>query len=657
MKKIIVIGLDGLEPKIVSEMLAKGELPNLASLQEQGGYSPVQTTSPAQTPVAWSTFATGTNPGAHGIFDFVTRNPKNYLPDLALNRFQRTNSFMPPKLVNMRRGTPVWNLLSDAGIASTILRCPCTHPPDKIRGNMLAGLGVPDLRGGLGTSTFYCSDDSVTALESENVLHVNADSNDLIKTHLLGPLNPKGGDFKFDISLELNRSEKRLVVKSKGQPKALEVREGQWSDWLQVKFKQGPLQYVRGTVRFYLVSTAPKLELYASPINYDPNSIPLYPISSPPEYAKELAGKIGTFYTTGMVEDHGGLNNGRIDEEAFLQQCDIALREREQMMLHGLERLREGLFFCLFDTPDRVQHMFWRFRESDHPANQRPFNPELSKVIENHYRACDTIVGKAMQYVDDDTLFIALSDHGFNSFQRGVNVNTWLCEHGFLKLRNGMKPGEENGEFFPNVDWGQTKAYALGLSGIYLNLRGREEKGCVRPDEAESVRTAISSGLTGLMDEARNETSIRSVRTREQIYTGACASASPDLIVNFNARYRVSWETALGGVPQGLFADNTRKWSGDHCIDPALVPGVLFMNKPFKAESAGLVDLAPTILAAFGAPKGAAMEGDSLLHDHPTKAQTTGFKPLESEETPPATPEIDDDEARVKERLKGLGYI
>lgn len=612
--KVIVIGLDGFDPKIVEAMLAAARLPNLAKLREQSGYSRLRTTYPAQTPVAWSTFATGTNPGGHSIFDFVHRDPKTYFPILSLNRYEQKNAFLPPKAVNMRRGTPVWDLLSKAGITSTVLRCPCTYPPDEIDGRMLSGVGVPDLRGGLGTSTFYSSAEDVAVQESETVVRVEVDQGATVKTHLIGPRNPKTrSDLQFEMTLHLDLPSRRAFLRSDGQPKELAIREGQWSEWLRVKFKTGPLMSVRGMVRFYLARLAPVFELYASPINFDPDA-PLFPISSPPDYAKKLAASLGTFYTTGMVEDHGGLNNGRFDEAAYLEQCRAVLRERERMMLYEMERLQKGLLFCLFDTPDRLQHMFWRFREPEHPANNGSTPRELKQVIEDHYVTLDEIVGKALHYVDRQTLFVALSDHGMSSFQRGFHLNTWLHDHGFLALKDGIEPGEEAGDFFHGVDWERTKAYALGLGSVYLNLKGREEKGIVSPDQAEALKHAIVKGLTGLPDPGRGKVAIRSVVTREQVYSGACASQSPDLLVNFSEGYRVSWGTTLGGVPGGvLFEDNTRKWGGDHAIDPCLVPGVLFMNRPFRGEQASLVDLAPTLLAALKVPKGSAMEGESLL--------------------------------------------
>ncbi|MFN2399275.1 MAG: alkaline phosphatase family protein [Gemmatimonadaceae bacterium] len=614
-RKVIVIGLDGLEPKIVEPMLAAGELPNLARLRATGALTRVGTTLPAQTPVAWSTFAMGTNPGGHGIFDFIRRDPKTYLPDLALNRYEQKSSFLPPKAVNLRRGTTVWEVLSAAGIPSTVVRCPCTYPPDSFKGRMLSGMGVPDLRGGLGTSTFYSSGQGVAAGESESVVPVRVVSGEPIRTRLTGPRNPKSGaDLTSDLIIEVDRPGKKVVVRSDGHPKALEVREGAWSDWLRVKFKSGLLQSVSGMVRFHLVGLDPLFELYASPVNFDP-AAPLFPISSPWEFSTELSRELGTFYTTGMVEDHTGLSNGRFGETAYLDQCSQVMAERERMLQYELSRFDQGFLFCLFDTPDRIQHMFWRFREPEHPANKGAVPAGMERVIEDHYRQCDAIVGNALEHADDGTLFIVLSDHGFNSFQRGVHLNSWLHDNGLLALRDGAKPGEGAGDFLRSVDWQRTKAYALGLGSIYLNLEGRERDGVVKRGDAQAVEKEIARGLTGMVDPERGSVAIRGVTSRDEAYSGPCAGESPDLIVRFAEGYRVSWSTALGGVPEGRFEDNVKKWGGDHIIDPTLVPGVLFMNRPFNGGEARLEDLAPTILMALGVPPGPAMEGRSLLHE------------------------------------------
>ena len=614
-KKVIVIGLDGLEPSIVDAMLEAGELPNLARLRASGGYSRIATTTPAQTPVAWSSFATGTNPGGHGIFDFLRRDPKTYLPDLGLNRYEQKSAFHAPSVVNLRRGTPVWDVLTSAGIPSTIIRCPCTYPPNVMHGRMLSGMGVPDLRGGMGTATFYTSDATASPRESEQLIRL-AGSAPNYRTHLIGPRNSRQkGDFTFDLDLEVDATQQTALIRSDGRPHALEMRQGEWSGWLRVKFKTGLLASVAGIVRFLLVRTSPHVELYASPVNFDP-AAPLYPISHPSTYAGDLATALGAdFYTAGMVEDHTGLSNERFGEDAFLAQCDDALREREAMMTHELARFREGLLFCLFDTPDRLQHMFWRFREPLHPANRETAAEcaAMARVIEDHYATCDAIVGRALEAVDDDTVFVVLSDHGFHSFQRGVHLNSWLHERGLLVLKSGVSADADAGDFLRHVDWGRTRAYALGLGSIYLNVKGREGEGIVAPDEMDHLSDLIVRSIAGLVDPVRGRVAVRGARTRREVYSGPYASESPDVMVDFNRGYRVSWRTALGGMGTGNFEDNVKRWGGDHVIDPLLAPGVLFMNRPFDGSKARLIDMAPTILGALGVPAPAVMEGVNLL--------------------------------------------
>jgi predicted AlkP superfamily phosphohydrolase/phosphomutase len=529
MKKVIVIGLDGLEPQITEALLAAGELPHLAKLREQGGYCRLQTTYPAQTPVAWATFATGVNPGGHGIFDFLRRDPQTYRPALATNTYQQKNPFVPPQAVNLRKGRPLWSLLTEAGLPSVVIRCPVTFPPDPIQGRMLSGVGVPDLRGGMGTSTFYCATPNLTPKETEQIVPVQPGRDGAIATYLLGPQHPKSrADLRLDITLHPEPQRKRVLLQSGGQPRLLEIKEGEWSGWLRVKFKVGLLQSVSGMVRFYLRRLSPVFELYASPINFDPQA-PQFPISYPQEYAGELAQQLGAFYTTGMAEDHDGLNHERFDEGAYLKQCQGVLWERQQMLRYELDRFREGFFFCLFDTPDRIQHMFWRFREKAHPANRQhqDYRPDLAGVIEENYRTCDAIVGEAMEGADDQTLFLVLSDHGNNSFQRGLHLNSWLYAQGLLAFQEGRQPGAGTGEFFQGVDWSQTRAYALGLGGIYLNLQGREGQGIVAPGEAEGLKAALAQALAGLGDPERGQRAVRSVAAPRAGLQGPLCGGGP----------------------------------------------------------------------------------------------------------------------------------
>lgn len=614
-KKVIVIGLDGLEPSILESMLDRAELPNLARLRAMGHYGRIQTTYPAQTPVAWSSFATGTNPGGHGIFDFIRRDPKTYQPDLALSEFlPPKNVLSPPRAVSLRKGVPIWRVLTQAGVPSTVLRCPCTFPPDADGGKMLAGVGVPDLRGGQGTGTFYTQDTTVSAKEHEQVVHLG--KGDDLKSHVIGPRNFRTkpiSDITSEIRVRVDRSSHKLLIETSGTPSHLEVAEKQWSPWVRLKFKLSVLQSFSGMVRFYVKALSPHVEFYASPVNFDPSS-PLFPISNPGTYAKELSEKIGLFSTLGMAEDHDGHNNQRLDEDAYGAQCEGVFEEREKMMWSELERFSEGFLFNLFDTPDRFQHMFWRFIDPQHPSYDPDLAAHYGDRIASLYRRCDRLIGRVLEKVDENTLLIVLSDHGFNSFRRAFDTNTWLWQQGLLALKGGKKPGENTGAGSESVDWSRTHAYAVGLGGIYLNMRGREQSGIVEEGaEAERVRRAIEQGLASIVDSDRQAPAIRGVSRREQLYKGPYVDQSPDLLVNFLPGYRVSWQSAVGGFADTLLSDNTRRWSGDHIIDPEAVPGMLFVNHPLRNKSARMIDMAPTILNYLQVSPPPSMEGASLL--------------------------------------------
>lgn len=614
-KKVIVIGLDGLEPGIVEAMLSRGELPNLARIRQTGSYTRLKTTYPAQTPVAWSSFVTGTNPGGHGIFDFVSRDPRTYQPDAALSRFERPkNMLAQPRVVNQRKGVPLWQPLTQAGIPSVVLRCPCTFPPDTLNGRMLAGVGVPDLRGSQSKGTFYTQDRTATAQESEQLITLDAGAD--VTTRVIGLRNTRQsppGDTCCEIRVQVDKPGRKLLIHTGGHPSKIEVAERAWSEWVRFKFRLSMLQSVTGIARFYVRQLEPHLEFYVSAVNFDP-AAPLFPVSSPNDYARELSEKLGLFSTLGMAEDHNGLNNGRLDEAAYLQHCELVLRERERVMRFELDRFREGFFFILFDTPDRVQHMMWRFRDPGHPGYEADLAPQLATRIEEHYQRCDALLGPVLDKVDENTLLCVLSDHGFGSFRRAFDTNTWLWQNGLLVLKEGRKPGEDLGEGFPAVDWSKTYAYAIGLGGIYLNFKGREGAGILEENgEAERVRRAIQSGLADLPDAATGQPAVRSVSRKEELYSGPYAAHAPDLLVNFHRGFRVSWQSAVGAFANALVSDNTRRWSGDHIVDPESVPGILFMNHATLHDPASIIDLAPTILNYLGVAAPNSMEGRSLL--------------------------------------------
>src|SRR5437016_312241 len=596
-------------------MLARGELPNLARIRQMGSYSRLKTTYPAQTPVAWSSFATGTNPGGHGIFDFISRDPATYLPDAGLSHFERPkNIFSPPQVVNQRKGIPFWQTLSQAGVPSVVLRCPCTFPPDELNGRMIAGVGVPDLRGSQNKGTFYTQDKNAQAGDSEQVVTLGA--GDDLSTHVIGPRNTRQSspsDTTCEIRVHVPKGSRNLLIETGGTPAKIDVKEGSWSEWVRFKFKLSMLQSVTGIARFYVRQIEPHVEFYVSAVNFDP-AAPMFPISSPPAYAKDLAAEIGLFSTLGMAEDHNGLNNGRLDEAAYLAQCELVLEERERMMRFELNRFKEGFFFMLYDTPDRVQHMLWRFRDPEHPNYEPDLARNFSTLIEQHYARCDKLLTPVLDNVDENTLLLVLSDHGFNTFRRAFDTNTWLWQNQLLALKDGKKPSQDLGDGLAHVDWSRTYAYATGLGGIYLNFKDRERDGILEDGtEAERVRSSIQTAMPKTSDVAAGKQAVRSVLRREELYSGPYAANAPDLLVNFNPGYRVSWQSAVGGFSNSLIEDNLRRWSGDHIVDPGAVPGILFANRTLTSDSASIIDLAPTILNYLEVPVPQVMEGKSLL--------------------------------------------
>jgi len=363
---------------------------------------------------------------------------------------------------------------------------------------------------------------------------------------------------------------------------------------------------VHGICRFLLLQLEPECSLYVTPVNIDPER-PALPISQPSYYAGYLAKLLGPYATLGLAEDTWALNEGVLDADAFLRQAYDIFTEREAMFLSALERTRRGLITCVFDTPDRVQHMFFR------GSAQEPSDPSsgAGAVIEHLYRRMDALVARTLDHVGPDTILFVLSDHGFDFFFRGVDLNAWLRENDYLTLEAGV---EEGGEGFQGVDWSRTRAYALGLSGIYINLRGREGQGIVDPGaESAALKQELIRRLAGLEDTERMEPAISRVMATDSLYAGPYLDGGPDLLVAYNRGYRVSWGCALGRTGSRVFEDNTRAWGADHCFDPELIPGILLCNRKIDIGDPGLEDLAPTALSLFGLELPAYIEGKPLF--------------------------------------------
>lgn len=627
-KRVIILGLDGQDPELTERFMNEGLLPNFARLKEQGSYHRLATTLPAESPVAWSSFQTGCNPGKHRIFDFFVPERSTYLPRLASAEIGIPRRFLPlgpyriplgkPRISFYRKSESFWKTLGKNGIFSTVLRVPVSFPPEKFRGLQLSAMSVPDLNGTQGTFTFYTTSSNGDRLSEGKIAPLEVREDGLVRGTITGPPSPLKGraeamTIPFDLKLNNNA---KIRIQGKDYP----LVEGDLSSWIPLKFPAGLGIKVNGMCRFLLRSKSPDIGLYMSPLNIDPEK-PALPISHPFTYSAYLAKTQGPFNTLGLSEDTWALNERILDEQSFLQQAYSVHQEREAMFFDAVEKTDRGLVVCVFDITDRLQHMFWRYLEKEHPANRDKDVQHHREAIRKLYCQMDELVGRLLDKIDSKTVLMVMSDHGFKSFQYGVNLNSWLYRNGLLALQ-GPPSGKE---WLEDVEWSATQAYSMGLGGIYLNVKGREGKGIVnKGPEVGRLKQQIIDGLQGLVDEERGTNPVRRVYDTAEAYQGPYVAEAPDLIVGFAPGYRVSWESAKGAVTDRVFSENTKSWSGDHCVNPPDVPGILFSNRSIDIANPSIVDIGPTVLDLFGVSVPAHCDGTSLMPESPEGADVKG---------------------------------
>ena len=614
--RLIIVGLDGQDPQLTDQFMREGILPNFSALATTGSYRRLKTTFPALSPVAWSSFSTGVHPARHNIFDFLDRDRRTYLPMLSSARVGQTERVLRlgrlriplarPELRTLRKSKPFWAILGEHRIWSTILRVPITFPPDRFYGAELSAMSVPDLLGTQGTFLLYTTrpmDEGST--HGGRRYHVSL-AGDECETTLEGPENTfVAGHPPLTVRLRVRIDRTRALTHVEAGHAKVTLRVGTLSEWVPLLFSALPGVTIKGMTRLLVTELGEHFSLYLSPINLDPDA-PAMPISHPRYYAPYLSRKIGPFSTLGLAEDTWARNEGVTDDRTFLQQTYDIDAERERMFFAGLDRLTRGTLVCVFDATDRIQHMFWRELDRSHPARQHAPEPP-GDAIRDLYRHNDALVGRILERVHQDDVLMVISDHGFSSFRRGVNLNQWLFREGYLRLKAGH---DGRGEWLRDVDWTTTRAYALGLTGLFLNLQGREAHGVVaQGEEARALKAEIAAKLRGFRDVERDEVAINEAFDTAAIYSGPYLENAPDFIIGFNAGYRASWSGASGIVDAPVFEDNTKPWSGDHCIDPRLVPGVFFCNRPVETMDPSLVDIAPTALDLFGIDPPAYMDG------------------------------------------------
>jgi len=578
--RVLVLAFDGLDPRLLDEYLAAGRLPHFARLARTGVYHPLATSRVPQSPVAWSTFLTGSDPSQHGVFDFIQRDPATYLPDLSLANRRR--------LTLPWHGTPLWDRPTLARLGTVAQRLPMVFPPPKLNGRLLAGMGVWDVRGTEGTYFFYSSLPHERK-DARGMLLPLQRAGSLWRGELPGPFRAgKPDNVREPFELDLQGETGVLRVQRKEVP----LQAGRWSDWVELEFSLGPLglERVPAITRVLFRRQGAEVTLFVSPLEFDPRAS-LYALSSPGRYAGDLAEAIGLYHTRGMPFDTQAVGDGVLSDGDFLEQVRLVTEESERMLFHELPRFQSGLLFAYFEGSDIVQHLFWRGLDPQHPLHADPETQQHRAAIPRMYEHYDAILGKAWRALGAEGQVIVLSDHGFGPFRRAIHLNAILRDLGYLQLQDDRPTG---GELLRDIDWTRTRAYALGFNAVYLNLAGREGKGIVPVAAAERLADEVAAALAGWEDRTTGERPMKEVSRSQPALASKDHRTMPDLIVGYARGYRASWETALGAVPAPAVEVNRKKWSGDHCIAASEVPGI-FLSSDRTLDAATLAEVGEAV--------------------------------------------------------------
>jgi predicted AlkP superfamily phosphohydrolase/phosphomutase len=610
--RTVILGFDAFDPVFFEKLLGEGKTPHLAELIDRGGYSRFRVTNPPQSEVSWTGIATGLDPGGHGIFDFVHRNPETYALQVSLLPTQKNIlgiQFVPP-----HNAQTIFDEAVQDGYPATSLWWPATFPA-KIASPVrtIPGLGAPDIFGRLGVGVAYSVE--YTSDEEELKTHLEPlvrQSSGQYSGRVDGPLqktltSTKQALLDFQLSFQDENSAQLSLSKQK-----IDLKIGEWSPIFEITFKVGFGISIKAVTRALLVKGEPSPELYFLPLQAHPLHAP-WPYATPKGFVKKIWKDCGPFLTLGWPQDTTGLEEGFITDDQFLDLCDQIFEERKCVFLNLLNTFNEGVLACVFDTLDRLQHMFWK---------------DNKDVIETWYIKLDELVGEVQEWLNarttDDIQLLIVSDHGFGNFDYKVHINRWLIDRGYLIQSQQKSKGD-----LKEVDWGKSRAYALGLNSIYLNLEGREGQGFVTPsDKLELIQTLKDEFLQWKGPDGGNV--VQNVYTQDEVFNGPLAGYGPDLIIGYHPGYRASSETGLGQWGEEQIEINNDYWNADHCFSAEAVPGVLISNSR---------------LDTFPEPS---------FEDFPALAIGKSLGPSDS--LPPPSYSDEDQEA-VEKRLKDLGYL
>lgn len=611
--RLVILGFDGVDPRRVETLVQGGRLPHVAQLGAKGHRGPLGTTNPPQSPVAWAAFATGARAGDHGIFDFVRRDAASYLPKVATTQVQQAgvhdDVVQPATATNLRRGAAFWDVIARGGVAARSITVPYAFPPPPDGARSLAGLGTPDVRGTNSSFTLLCTDAARAAAPAPAGGQVA----------LLEPLDAKHWRAAIDgpwLQVNGQRSRPTAMLQvgldpaglrlDAGRGQAVTLEQGATSAVLRLEFQPAPSLRIEALTRATVRSVQPP-EVYLEPLSISPQA-PYLPLAVPPQYAADLWKNIGPFKTVGWLDDTSALGSGAMDEAQFLREAQHNMKWTGEALQAALAERTDRLLVAVFTSPDRIAHMFFRALDPNHPAHAATAQ-RYAAAVDDSYVQMDGIIGQVRAALGPADTLLVMSDHGFTSFRRGFNINRWLVAHGYMKLRPGVR---EARDFFADVDWSRTRAYAFGTGGIYLNVRGREGQGIVPPERAQAMALEIAKALRGTRD--GGTVAVLDAYLGDALYEGPTRNEAPDVRVALADGYRASWSTTLGGVPAALFEDNLKKWSGDHAsARPEDVPGLLLSSRPVQVAQPRIEDLAATAYQWSGIAPPATCIGRPLL--------------------------------------------
>ncbi|NLN92462.1 MAG: hypothetical protein GX130_04010 [Candidatus Hydrogenedens sp.] len=625
--RVIMLGYDGLEPSIAEAMMERGDMPNFARLKELGGSYRLGSTIPPQSPVAWSSYATCKNPGAHNIFDFIRRTPNGPAGPMPL---VGTGKLVPPvispqgimqegaKAENYRKGIPFWSVADEQGKRGKILNIPFAFPPDPLKnGIMLSALGVPDLRGT--TSTYFSLSDRFTpeqlaeSLGGGKRILLSFDGSDEARLPIPGPRDNRYpfADAKAytEALLIITADRKNKQALAKTGHSQVELVQGQWSEWLEFSFKMTDKDTVMGIARFFPTEIGEQIRLYMSCVQYHPDH-PYSALTQPEDYSAELKGRFGLYKTIGWAYDTHALRQMDLDEDAFLADIKNTMAWRNKLTLDEHRRGDYDFLLSGWTATDRIGHLFWRFRDEKHPLYEEEVPERWKYALEDCYKEADAFVGQMLSEIQEDDHLFVFSDHGFGTWRTGFNLNSWLQEQGYLNLSD---PKAADTGFLMGIDWTKTKAYSVGLSSLYINLQGRERFGTVKKEEAVAFREELINRLADVKDPATGAKVFSALYTSDE-YSGEAEGEAPDISLGYAEAFQSGRQTSRGGVGDPLFETVTDKWSGEHASsDYRHCPGICLANKPLEKETPHIQDLGVTALKLLGVDMPSDLEGDALV--------------------------------------------